>query len=70
MLLVLCEGDPPVTGGFPSQRASNVESIPISLRHHIFSTKPLLEPMITQSTDASSALMEVKSPSQIIISMG
>ena len=24
-LLVLCEGNPPVTGGFPSQRASNIE---------------------------------------------
>ena len=23
MLLVLCEGNPPVTGGFPSQKASN-----------------------------------------------
>ena len=26
-LLALCEGNPPVTGGFPSQRASNTESI-------------------------------------------
>ena len=24
----LCEGNPPVTGGFPSQRASNVENVP------------------------------------------
>ena len=23
ILLALCEGNPPVTGGFPSQRASN-----------------------------------------------
>ena len=27
ILLALCEGNPPVTGGFPSQRDSNVESI-------------------------------------------
>ena len=27
LLLALCEGNPPVTGGFPSQRASNMESI-------------------------------------------
>ena len=26
-LLALCEGKPPVTGGFPSQRASNVEIV-------------------------------------------
>ena len=25
ILLALCEGNPPVTGGFPSQRASNAE---------------------------------------------
>ena len=25
--LALCEGNPPVTGGFPSQRASNVEHV-------------------------------------------
>ena len=30
----LCEGNPPVTGGFPSQRASNVENISIWWRHH------------------------------------
>ena len=24
LLLALCEGNPPVTGGFPSQRASNM----------------------------------------------
>ena len=31
--LALCEGNPPVTGGFPSQRASNEESISISWWH-------------------------------------
>ena len=28
--LVLCEGNPPGTGGFPSKRASNAESVSIS----------------------------------------
>ena len=31
----LCEGNPPVTGGFPSQRASNAENISIWWRHHV-----------------------------------
>ena len=30
----LCEGNPPVTGGFPSQRASNGENVSIWWRHH------------------------------------
>ena len=30
----LCEGNPPVTCGFPSQRVSNMESISMSLHHH------------------------------------
>ena len=29
----LCEGNPPVTGGFPSQRASNAENVFIWWRH-------------------------------------
>ena len=28
------EGSPPMTGGFPSQRVSNVECLPISRRHN------------------------------------
>ena len=32
-LLALCEGNPPVTGGFPTQWASNGESVS-SCRHH------------------------------------
>ena len=28
-----CEGNPPLTGGFPSQRASDVENVPIWWRH-------------------------------------
>ena len=30
----LCKGNPPVTGGFPSQRASNAENVLIWWRHH------------------------------------
>ena len=30
----LCEGNPPVTGGFPSQRASDAENVSIWWRHH------------------------------------
>ena len=30
----LCEGNPPVTGGFPSQRVSNAENVSIRWRHH------------------------------------
>ena len=32
----LWEGNPPVTGGFPSQRASNAENISICWRHHVW----------------------------------
>ena len=45
----LCEGNSPVTGEFPSQRASNAENVSIWWRHHILiemqghqqNTKPL-----------------------------
>ena len=30
----LCKGNPPVTGGFPTQRASNAENVSIWWRHH------------------------------------
>ena len=30
----LCEGNSPVTGEFPAQRASNAENLPIWWRHH------------------------------------
>ena len=33
-LLALCDWNPPVTGGFPSQRASNVESMSMLWHHH------------------------------------
>ena len=32
--LAFCEGKPPVTGGFPSQRASYMETVSIWQRHH------------------------------------
>ena len=33
-LLALCEGNPPVTGEFPSQRARNAENVSIEWCHH------------------------------------
>ena len=33
-LLALCEGNPPYTGGFPSQRASNMVIFSLSWHHH------------------------------------
>ena len=33
----LCDGNPPVTGGFPSQRASNAETVSLWWRHHEYS---------------------------------
>ena len=32
---VLCEGNSPVTGEFPAQRASNAENVSIWWRHHV-----------------------------------
>ena len=40
VLLALCEGNPPVTGGFPSQRASNSEIISMSYSYHRQATYP------------------------------
>ena len=34
----LCEGNPPITGGFRSQRASNAENVSIWWRHHEYHT--------------------------------
>ena len=36
----LCEGNPPITGGIPSQKASNAENVSIWWRHH--DTEPLI----------------------------
>ena len=35
----LCEGNSPVTGEFPTQRASTAESVSIWWRHHVFVTR-------------------------------
>ena len=32
----LCEGNSPVTGEFPTQRASNAENVSIWWRHHVY----------------------------------
>ena len=37
----LCEGHPPVTGEFPSQRASYAENVSIWWRHHVTTNKLL-----------------------------
>ena len=37
MLLSLCEGSPPVTGGFPTQRDSNMEKFSIWWCHNVHS---------------------------------
>ena len=34
-LLVICVGNSPVTGEFPTQMASNAETVPIWWRHHV-----------------------------------
>ena len=33
-LLALCEGNPPVTSGFPSQKGSNAGSVSVPWCHH------------------------------------
>ena len=40
----LCEGNPPVTGGFPSQSASNAENVSIWWRHRVLARLRLLHP--------------------------
>ena len=40
VLLALCERNPPVTCGFPSQRASNMENVSIWSRHHVKQLQP------------------------------
>ena len=40
-LLALCEGNPPITGAFPSQRASNAKNVFILRRHYVWKEKLL-----------------------------
>ena len=35
MLPAICEGNPSVTGGFPSPRASNAGRVSMAWRHHV-----------------------------------
>ena len=34
LVLALCEGNPPVTGGFPLHRASNADNVSMAWYHH------------------------------------
>ena len=43
-LTVLCEGNPPVTGEFPSQWDSNADNASIRWRHHVQSTDAVFLP--------------------------
>ena len=38
----LCAGNPPVTGEFPAQMASNAENVSIWWRHHVMNEKTML----------------------------
>ena len=42
-LLAFCEGNPPVTGRFPSQRTSNVENVSMSLYYYVTYMLSVLE---------------------------
>ena len=58
VLLSLCEGNPKVTGGFPTQRDSNADNAFIWWRHNEIMAwwqtgdKPLPEPMMVKFTKA------------------
>ena len=54
----LCAGNPPVTGGFPSQRASCAENVSIWWRHHggFIDTRTIIE---TFSASTGSTLVQV-----------
>ena len=41
-----CEGNPPVTCGFPSQKASNAENVSIWWRHHVSSVGNLTDELL------------------------
>ena len=47
----LCEGNPLVTGGFPSQRASNAENVSIWWRHRVIICGFMVESTIMANTD-------------------
>ena len=49
----LCEGNPPMTGGFPSPRASNAENVSIWWRHRVIKILPSTEVIITVPVPAN-----------------
>ena len=64
-LLSLCEGNPPVTGGFPSQRVSNAENVSIWWRHHNKNPCRVFFPLhyqYTTSTGSIRSLMKSLKP--------
>ena len=68
---LLCGGNPPVTGGFPSQRASNTEAMSVSWRHPVI---PFFHsnPVCTQShsLQAYSIILALNMPCALIIPQG
>ena len=42
----LCEGNSPVTGEFPAQKASNAENVSVWWRHHIINKYCLCQPAV------------------------
>ena len=55
----LCEGNSPVTGEFPAQRASNAENVSIWWRHH--------EPSMVISVPADVPTINVTAPSASVL---
>ena len=53
----LCEGNSPVTGGFPVRRASNAENVSISWRHHVLTMDT---PYLTHEFDIGRAICDFK----------
>ena len=53
---VLCEGNSPVTGVFPSQRTSNTENVSIWWRHHVWCRFRGSESWVSSPSTAVSAL--------------
>ena len=53
----LCEGNAPVTGEFPAQRASNAENVSIGWRHHAIVTST--DPKPAENRDGNGKLVRV-----------
>ena len=61
----LCEGTPPVTGGFPSQRASNSENVSIWWRHH--DSSPTCWSILYHLNGACNCTQQIKNINKMII---